>query len=304
MNLYTFICHEDERELCSLELRTLFGAEPRAGYIQSDRSIDPSRSPFIKQRLAVMYSGGSLEEIAHQVEALELGTSTFKVTYVEAEGAAAYDEQRSIERQLGARIRGKADMRKPQRLLGVAYAEGRWLFGDCRSSEAVWLRHNAKPQHYSTALSTRVARAVANIAVPQPAGVKAIDPCCGIGTVLIEALSMGIDIIGRDINPLAVRGARANLLHYGFADTVAIGDIRALTGSYDAAIVDLPYNLCSKLSQEEQLEMLQSARRLARRVVIIATDTIDSAIMQAGFTLTDRCVVKKGNFSRHIILCS
>ncbi|MDF2963968.1 MAG: methyltransferase, partial [Paenibacillus sp.] len=155
--LYTFVCHEDERELCRLELRTLFGTEPRAGYLQTERSVDPSRSPFIKQQLAVMYRAGTLQELAHQVEALELGAETFKITYVEAEGTAAYEERRAIERQLGACIRGKAEMHKPQRLFGVARAGGRWLFGECRNSEAVWLRHNAKPQHYSTALSTRVA---------------------------------------------------------------------------------------------------------------------------------------------------
>ncbi|TDG00279.1 TRM11 family SAM-dependent methyltransferase [Paenibacillus piri] len=304
--LYTYVCHEDERELCRMELRVLFGVEPCARFLLTERAIDPSRSPFVKQRLDVLYSAGSLDELAQQAEALELGAATFKIVYVEAEPAAAYDERRRIERLLGARIRGRADMRRPQRLFGVAYAAGRWLFGECRNSEAVWLRHNAKPQPYSTALSTRVARAAANIAVPQPQGAKAIDPCCGIGTVLIEALSMGIDMIGRDLNPLAVRGARVNLRHYGYPDdpdAVAVGDIRTLQGSYDAAVVDLPYNLCSVLSQEERLDMLRGARRLARRVLVIATETIDDDLAQAGFFIIDRCDVKKGRFSRQLMVC-
>ncbi|GAA3334615.1 hypothetical protein GCM10020331_103270 [Ectobacillus funiculus] len=71
-----------------------------------------------------------------------------------------------------------------------------------------------KPHSYSTSLSTRVARAVANIAVPDPTGIKAIDPCCGIGTVLVEALSMGINIVGSDINPLVLPGARENIAHF------------------------------------------------------------------------------------------
>ncbi|PZE20650.1 TRM11 family SAM-dependent methyltransferase [Paenibacillus xerothermodurans] len=302
--LYTYTCHEDELPLCRLELRTLFGVEPRQGYLESGIELDPSRSPFMKKRLTVKYMGDSLSAITDQIRELELGGHTFKIVYVEADGDADYNEQRAIERELGAHVRGRADMRQPQRLYGIAYAEGRWLFGECRTSEAVWLQHNDKPQNYSTALSTRVARAVANIAVPRTPGVKAVDPCCGIGTVLIEALSMGIDIVGYDINPLAVRGARVNLAHFGMPDVVSIGDIRSLSGSYDAAIVDLPYNLCSKLSSEQRLEMLAAARRLAGRVVIIATETIDGDIVQAGLTISDRCVVRKGAFARQILVCS
>jgi tRNA G10 N-methylase Trm11 len=148
-----------------------------------------------------------------------------------------------------------------------------------------------------------MARAVVNIAVPDPLGVKAIDPCCGIGTVLIEARSMGIDIVGYDLNPLAVIGARANLAHLGLECSVAIGDIRFIQGSFDAAILDLPYNLCSVSSPDDQLEMLQSARGFARKVVIITTEFIDALITNAGFVIQDRCVVKKGSFSRQVIVC-
>src|SRR6185369_6412097 len=96
----------------------------------------------------------------------------------------------------------------PERVFGIVIIGGRWYFGTYMESEAVWFHHVKKPRSYSTSLSTRVARAVANIAVPNPDGVKAIDPCCGIGTVVVEALSMGIDIVGRDINPLVVIGSR------------------------------------------------------------------------------------------------
>lgn len=96
---------------------------------------------------------------------------------------------------------------------------------------------------YSTALSTRVARAVANIAIPHPKGVRAIDPCCGIGTVLVEALSMGINIVGRDINPRVVLGSRKNIAHFELEGTVEIGPIAEVVDDYDVAIIDMPYNL-------------------------------------------------------------
>jgi 16S rRNA G966 N2-methylase RsmD len=301
--VYTYACHEDEKALCRLELRSLFGVEPKEGCLESSIGLDPSRSPFLKSRIAVMVEGNSLQDIVDWVKHLQLQGETFKVVLVECEDAVEYEKKRTIEREIGLYIHGKAEMRKPDKWFGVARLGNRWIFGLLNKSEAMWLRHNEKPQHYSTALSTRVARAVANIAVPNPKGIRAIDPCCGIGTVLIEALSMHIDIVGYDCNPLAIRGARMNLAHFGLPDVVSIGDICTIAGKYDVLILDLPYNLCSVLPSEEQLDMLKAARRLSAKAIVISTEPIDSALELAGFTMKDRCSVKKGTFSRQVIVC-
>ena len=298
--LYEYACHEDERELCALELRTLFETKLSPGFLRSERNIDPSRSPFIRGKLTIEYTAPTLEALAEQAGRIELGGETFKLRYMEAEGGADYEEKRRIERVAGASIRGRADMKNPDRLYGIAYADGLWRLGRFAQSEAVWLRHNDKPRQYSTALGTRTARAVANIAVPVPEGIRAIDPCCGIGTVLIEAGSMGIGIDGFDLNPLAVIGARENLAHFGLPVQVKVADMRTLEGRYDALVLDLPYNLCSVLAAQERMDMLRSARRLSARCVIVATEEIGAEIEAAGFALADRCTVRKGKFARHI----
>ncbi|MGO4269717.1 TRM11 family methyltransferase [Paenibacillus sp. TAF58] len=345
-HIYVYACHEDEQALCQLELRTLLGADAVLGarHAVSARQVEPSRSPFLKLRLDVLFEAGSLPELASLVETLNVQGSTFKVAFAETDAAVSTDRQREVAREIGRHLRGKAEMRRPEQWFAVTELGGRWLFGHCSYGEAVWLQHQQKPQNYSTALSTRVARAVVNIGVPIVAGTKAIDPCCGIGTVLVEAMSMGIDIVGCDINPLAVRGARVNLEHFGMPNVVSIADMRTLgladvqvTSStslrgideqvtlsptslgcigeqvtlsptspqvrYDALILDMPYNLCSKLPEDEQLQMLQSARRLAKRAVIVTTEQIDPLIVQAGFRIAERCTVNKGNFSRQIIVC-
>ncbi|MZQ82535.1 RNA methyltransferase [Paenibacillus sp. 5J-6] len=335
-HIYTYACHEDEQALCQLELRTLLGAGTvlGAGYAISPRRVEPSRSPFLKLRLDVACEAGSLPELVSQVQTLAVSGSTFKVVFAETDTPVGTNRRRDIARELGQHLGGKAEMRNPEQWFAVTQLGNRWLFGNCSYGEAVWLRHQQKPQNYSTALSTRVARAVVNIAVPVTEGTRAMDPCCGIGTVLVEAMSMGIDIVGNDMNPLAVRGARVNLAHFGMPNVVTLGDMRtlglpaalpvhasvaaattaaantaapALAGStqsrYDALILDMPYNLCSKLPEDEQLEMLQSARRLAQRAVIITTEQIDPLLEQAGFHIAERCAVNKGKFSRQIIVC-
>jgi len=79
-------------------------------------------------------------------------------------------------------------MRVPVLEYGIIKLGGHWYFGNYTKSKAKWLDHMHKPKIYSIALSTRVARAIANIAVPDTNEITVIDPCCGIGTVLVEAL--------------------------------------------------------------------------------------------------------------------
>lgn len=310
--IYTYASIPEEQSLCRLELRAFFGAQlETTNYtiLKSNILIDPSRSPYLKERIEVLFEGDTLAAIVEQVPQVKLNGETFKIIGVktndrEPADKIEYKEQRDIERQIGAAIQGVVDVHKPDRVFGIVTLGGRWYFGEYRRNQTVWLQHVKKPRGYSMALPTRVARAVANIAVPIPEpGIKAIDPCCGIGTVLVEALSMGIDIVGREINPLVARGARENLAYYELNGTVTLGAIAEITEHYDAAVIDMPYNLVSKISPEEQLTILQQARRIASRVVIISIEVIDDMITEAGFKIIDYGVADKGSFSRHIMLC-
>ncbi len=309
--LYTIACHEDEVSLCSLEMRMLFQAsfEDAQHALHLSRTLlDPSRSPFVRERVEVLYEAGSFEALARQVEGLHLSNATFKVHFAASPAhdqapQLSYDEQRRIERELGDRVQGIADIRKPDLRYGVTTCRGRWYFGPYAKNEAVWLKHMDKPRHYSIALSTRVARALANIAVPQPHGVRAIDPCCGIGTVLVEALSMGIDIVGRDLNPIVVQGARENLAYYGYDVPVTYGSIEDAGGRYDTAIVDLPYNHVSRISDDAQRSILLHARRLADRMAVVTVQPIDELLAEVGWTVVDRGAVRKGSFVRHVLVC-
>ncbi|WP_227522063.1 TRM11 family SAM-dependent methyltransferase [Bacillus solitudinis] len=306
--LYTYSCHEDERSLSQLEMRSLFGSVSESSIIESPIRIKPSRSPFIRERIDVIYKGKCLDDILRQCQGFQPIASTFKVIFVKNDDLpkdeiVVFEERRKIERDIGLQIQGKVDLLKPKQLYAIMKLKEGWVFGQYVKGESIWLKHQRKPQNYSTALSTRVARAVVNIAVPNPKGRKVIDPCCGIGTVLIEALSMHIEIVGSDINPLAAIGARENIAYFDLYGEVMLKDIRNVIGDYDVAIIDMPYNLCSVLDPTEQLEMLQSARRFADKVVVVTIEPIDDLLKKSGFTIVDRCVAKKARFSREIIVC-
>ncbi|MFD2682430.1 TRM11 family SAM-dependent methyltransferase [Bacillus seohaeanensis] len=306
--LYSYSWEENEGSLCALERRVLFGKSSESSILESSVKIDPSRSPFIKERLSVICEGNSFSELVEQVKKLEKFEDGFKLLFVQNPNAdssekVGFKERRKIEKEVGLHIKGEAELIHPKKWFGIMKIDKRWVFGNYVKNQAVWLRHQNKPHSYSTALSTRVARAVVNIAAPDPVGVKMIDPCCGIGTVLVEALSMGIDIVGSDRNPLILSGVKENIAHFGLEGEVTLKDINNVTNNYDVAIIDLPYNLCSVITADEQLEMLQSARRFATKVVIVTLEEVDSVMKEAGFEIVDRCEVSKGRFVRQVLVC-
>lgn len=311
MFIYTYAHHEEEADLAQLELRTLFGFAPAGGFIidtdETRTPLTPSRSPFIKRRIDVIAESEHLEGtngLLQQLRSIALDERTFKVVFSACDEPFTFEEKRQLERLAGAAITGKAEMRKPDVQFGLAKLNGRWYFGTSEDNEAFWLVHQAKPQNYSTALNTRTARAIVNIAAGRgnedSSAIRLVDPCCGMGTVLIEALSMGLSIEGFDSNPLAVKGARVNLAHFGYSDCVKLADMRLLHGSYDAAIMDMPYNLCSVLPEDESISMLRSLRKLAKRAVVVTTMPIDVQLEQTKWTKFDEAIVRKGAFTRYV----
>lgn len=306
--IYTYAYTNDEKALCQLEMRSFFGKDTSEKIIKSRVAIDPSRSPFIKERIELYFEGNTLQDILEQSASVDMADATFKVIFLKINGLSEQDQvdylgKRDVERQIGSAITGEADVHHPDVTFGLIPFEGRWYFGRYLQSEPVWFKHMKKPREYSTALSTRVARAVANIAVPQPEGVKAIDPCCGIGTVLVEALSMGIDIVGRDINPLVVDGSRENIAHFGLMGEVALGPIAEVEAMYDVAIIDMPYNLYTHATPADQLAILKDAHPFTEKLLVVTIEKMDHMVEEAGFVVTDRCIAKKGLFLREILVC-
>ena len=71
-------------------------------------------------------------------------------------------------------------------------------------------RRHYKQRHILGSLKPPVAAAMLRLAAPQ-AGTRLLDPCCGAGTVLIEAAAEGILARGGDIAMKALEATRANV---------------------------------------------------------------------------------------------
>jgi tRNA (guanine10-N2)-dimethyltransferase len=63
-------------------------------------------------------------------------------------------------------------------------------------------------------MQPKLARCIVNLARP-PEGALLLDPFCGVGGILLEAVAIRCKAIGADADGRMIRGARTNLRHYG-----------------------------------------------------------------------------------------
>jgi predicted RNA methylase len=297
---YPFI----EKGLCQLEMKCLFHKEIEEKYFFSEKKINPSRSPYIKHRVSVMYCADSLEELMGKLQNNKVAYNDFKFVYFKIEDSElGYDEWISSVGELGRSIDGSVDMVNPKIMLGATKVHGQWIFGELEKNDNHWQERNKKPNSNSHSLKTRAAKALVNIAVGDELNCTLIDPCCGVGTVVIEAISMQINVKGYEINSLIARKAEENLAFFGYENVITNGDMHEIKEHFDVAIVDIPYGLFTPITLEKQCDIIKTARRIADKLVIITFEDMDKALISEGFAIVDHCHVIKGNFIRTISIC-
>lgn len=295
----------DEESLCKMEMKCLFNKVSKEKHFFSYHYVDPSRSPFIKLCISVIYTGNSLEDIVHQLVLDKTSWENFKVSYINyGDETLGHKERRKIEYEIGQNINGEAEMKDPELLLGITKVNGKWILGKYAKNEPDWILHNRKPYSYCNAISSRVSRALVNIAVCNNLKCTVVDPCCGIGTVVMEALSLGFNIKGFEINSLIAANAKANLEYFNYKNVITEGNMHNIEDKFDVSIIDIPYGLFSPTTLKEQVDIMNTARRISAKMVIVTFENMDEYITSSGFNIVDRCHISKGKFKRYITICN
>lgn len=86
-------------------------------------------------------------------------------------------------------------------------------------------------------LPPKVARMMVNIASAK----TILDPFCGVGTILAEALTIGKQVFGSDINPVQIAKTKKNLEWLGKACSLQVSDARKVIVPPIDAIVTEPF---------------------------------------------------------------
>ena len=117
------------------------------------------------------------------------------------------------------------------------YRPGEFVAG-LRLTDVRMRQHDGRQVERPGALRPTVAAAMVMLA-GEPSGTL-LDPCCGSGTILAEAVAHGWTAMGRDIDSAAVNVARQNVP----SATITVGDARNLDhadGSIAACVSNLPF---------------------------------------------------------------
>ncbi len=296
---------QKEKELCHLEMKILFGVNITKKYFFSHKNIDPSRSPFVKFRITIVHSAPTLDLLVQTLKDHSIAYNNFKFARFKIEDEKLdYPSWLVSAHRLGYVIRGNVDMKNPSIQLGTTIVDGRWIFGIYEKNENKWQTHNLKPYTNSNSLETRTARAIVNIATGNMDNPHIVDPCCGVGTVVLEALSIGINVEGFELHYLVAQQAKKNIAYFGYPNCITKGDMHEIDRIYDVAIVDLPYGLFTASTHTEQQDIINTSRRITKKLVIVTSSNMDEQIILAGFTIIERCRVHKGRFVRYVRLCT
>lgn len=304
--LYSFKYDTHNDELCKLESRQLFDCQEQHKLLFSTIKVDPSISPFIKSRLEILSSAADYSLLLKAIEDQAIHWEGFKAEYLVLDGdLTEYPERLEKLKDVGDRIEGDPNYQTPTRIYAICRYGANWYFGILKKHDSAWFKHRKKPRSFSSSINMDIAKALVSIASKGQKDKRLLDACCGVGTIMLEACISGMAIDGCDINWKACQDTRANLAHYHYQAKVYRSDISELRNNYDTAIIDLPYNLYSFSNDAISLNILQSAARLAPRLVVVSNSDVQNLIEQSGLNVSDRCkVAKKGkNFSRTIWVC-
>ncbi len=304
--LYYLNYEENYKNLCDLEMNAMFGFIPQGKSFITSKFINPSRSIFIKGCITISYYEDALSNLVKAIQADQLSYQNYKINFIKSDyNDVSYKERLRALRVIGFSIEGDFALHNPDIELALTKINNMWIFGKYLKNDHTWLERKQKPFNYSYALDHKLAQSLINIAVGDNLSLTVVDPCCGIGTVIIEGRELGIKINGFDINPNIVAKCNKNLRNLGFDDDVKSKNILDINNIYDVAIVDLPYGKFSKTSHIEQKLIIKKTKQIAQKAIFVSMFDLNPILTTYGFKIKATCFVRKSdNFGRYITVCS
>ncbi len=305
--IYTFNFDYHHSELCKLESRQIFDKEERNKLLFSNIKVDPSISPFIKNRFEIISSSENYSELLKNIKKKNIHFDGFKVEYLIMSGdSAEHTERREKLKDVGYSIDAAPDYDTPSITYSICTYKNVWYFGVLIKPNTDWYKHKRKPCSFSNSICMKIAKTLVSVASKGNKTTQLLDACSGVGTVMLEACFSEINIEGCDINPKACIHAEENLAYYNYSAKVYYSDIKDLNQKYDAAIIDLPYNLYSYSNDTITSNIIESTAKLTARIVIVSISDIEPLIKKSGLRISDFCTVEKrgkSKFKRNIWIC-
>jgi predicted RNA methylase len=289
--------------LVAEECAALTGGRPDEEGVAPCTSIELiDRAAYVQTGLRTIASGATFDELVDAVRVARFDAHRFRIDVHDPSARLARTTQ-EVATALADVIPYGPDLRHPQRRFMVV--ADRYGLRFClveAVTDSGYRVHESKPWTTSSSLEPRFSRALVNL-VPQARSI--LDPCCGAGSIGLEAASLGLQATGVDWKPAMVGMSRVNIAHYGYAAHVARADSRGLEIQADAIVTDLPYGHAIERDESNVRAILERGAELAPRGVYVAPHDITDWLTTAGYRDIDvHTVVKRRGFTRWIHVAS
>ena len=278
--------------LIAAECASLAGGEPQQdGFAFCQQVAWIPQSAYLRTGLQLLAQGSTLDELLIAVEQADFVADGFRIDFLSLSGQNRLRPRRSIV-ALADVIPFYPNLVDPQHRFLLIERQHELWFGEVLSEcQYSFQQHAAKPYRTSTSLSSQLARALVNLVVPQARSL--LDPCCGTGSILLEAHLLGLHTYGADQNRRTAWMARQNLAHFGYDAVVDHIEIQGCKRSADALVTDLPYGRLLKADERAIRSILEHGRNLAPLAVYVAGHNITEWLAAAGYDQIEVFTVNK-----------
>ena len=306
--IYNYNYRECEESLVTLEQKYLFNS---TGQIRttlfSNFKFKPDISWFIKGRLEIIVSKPTFIELVSSVKEKKLITEEFNILLISEKGIKnSKMNGKKKAKELGMIIDGECNFINPINIFGFMIIDNKWYFGRYEANDMKWKKYSKKPYSYSSSLPQNISKTLVNIASCGNKNIKLIDPCCGVGTVLLDANYNGYNIEGVEINESVALSATKNLKFYKVNINVINDDLKNVSKKYDVAIIDLPYDNFCHITEENLNDLISNIKLFASKFVFISGKCIDGILKFHNYKITETCGVSKNDnnkIKRIITIC-
>ena len=282
-NYYALTICDKGNELVAAECTALTGARPAEdGFVQCASTDGIERAAYLRFGAVWLAYALTLDALLDEIAALHMQAEAFRVEIVMLPGGVSVPGFATMT-AVADLIDGDPQLVAPrQRLVVVSRQDGFWFGEILTTADGVWKRHDEKPLRTSSSLPSRLCRAIVNLAV-RPGDVV-LNPCCGTGSFLLEAASMGAEVYGIDHNPKMIWMSRKNAAHFGYAAVVEQGEAKGWGRRGDVLLADLPYDRNCKTTDANVREIIESSVALAPRSVFVAEIDLTVWLSEAGYS--------------------
>jgi tRNA G10 N-methylase Trm11 len=281
-NLAAICQRKPNNTLVGAECSNLTGGLPDSDGFAHCQNVDLiPQAAYIRTGLHILAQAATLDGLLEAVTKTEFAADDFRIDF-----HSLYEQHRLQSRQsimaLADVIPSYPNLNHPKhRFLLLERGQGLW-FGEVKTEcQRSYKNHDTKPYRTSTSLSSQLARALVNLVVPNANSL--VDPCCGTGSILLEAQALGIRAFGADRNKRIAGMARQNLAHFGYQAEIAHADISAYRQTADALVTDLPYGRLLGAAESAIRPILERGKNLAPVAIFVAGSNITEWLDAAGY---------------------